>query len=375
MKKNISYFRLILIISIIFYYFSCDNSGNTDVNDNTSSIEFATAEIPGQKVTVNAGNTNFNMIYVNNQTSITFPYSPIYNSPSNSQKSTLTRKYFMGETHVTNALMAEVFQWAYNNGKFSTELTDHNGVDSTTAKYGDQQLINISISKINYNEGVFSVDTGFGNHPVVCVTWYGAVLFCNWLTEICDGNTNNIAYSGIDTDWFHDETSVDVDKTGYRLPASEEWEYGARYIGTTEPSAESLASEYIATGIRDGHVDLTPGYYWTPANYASGAIKNYSNETETREAGWYTGDTDMEGGDKLMPVALKKANQLGLYDMSGNVWEWSFTLDVGGLYRLWRGGSCWRNMYTENEMQVGLWYYNSPDYESNIMGFRLAKTQ
>ncbi|HAK47366.1 MAG TPA: hypothetical protein DCO79_15785, partial [Spirochaeta sp.] len=88
-----------------------------------------------------------------------------------------------------------------------------------------------------------------------------------------------------------------------------------------------MLTDYIATNFNDGHNYLTNGYYWTPADYASGAIRNYENETETRIVGWYQGDLDMGGSSTLMPVEQKNAGQLGLYDMSGNVWEWCFTVN------------------------------------------------
>jgi len=76
------------------------------------------------------------------------------------------------------------------------------------------------------------------------------------------------------------------------------------------------------------------------------------------------------GGDKLMPVAQKTANQLGLYDMSGNVWEWCFTASGSG--RVPRGGS-WS--YSALFMQVGFWRYSNPYDESSGIGFRFARTQ
>jgi formylglycine-generating enzyme required for sulfatase activity len=76
------------------------------------------------------------------------------------------------------------------------------------------------------------------------------------------------------------------------------------------------------------------------------------------------------GGDKLMPVAQKTANQLGLYDMSGNVWEWCFT--ASGSNRVIRGG-CWRN--SASNMQVGHWNDINPFSEFYSIGFRFARTQ
>jgi formylglycine-generating enzyme required for sulfatase activity len=320
------------------------------------------------------------MIYANDQASIIFPFSPSTGGePTDNTCATLTRKFFMSETEVTNALMVKVLQWAYDNDKFSTTVGDPNGLNSTTVKHGGKQLLDLSNGdmKISYNTETnkFSVTAGYEDHPVVCVTWYGVIMFCNWLTEMRDGNTANVVYTNIDTTWEHEETGIDDNKTGYRLPSSEEWEYAARYIGTTEPTEENLASEYVARGLREGHETLTEGYYWTPGNYASGAIKenNPFNLNETRLVGWCKGDPGMgEGGDKLMPVGLKRVNQLGLYDMSGNVWELCSNLVTEGNSRVKRGGS-WK--YDDQNMSVGVGYTESPTFCSNNIGFRFARTQ
>jgi formylglycine-generating enzyme required for sulfatase activity len=340
-----------------------DDGGYTATCDVTVVDMFDLADTPGDVVSVTAGLAGFDMIYANNQSSITFPMET-----NDSGTGTLTLKFFMAETEVTNALMVEVLQWAYDNGKFSTTVGDHNGLDSTTAKYGGQQLLDLDDAgiKINYGSGSFTVDAGFEDHPVVCVTWYGAIMFCNWLTEMTDGDTDNLVYSGIDTTWEDEETVEDPSKTGYRLPSSEEWEFAARYIGQTVPTIENLASEYVSQN-HNGDPSLTAGYYWTPGDYASGAEKDHANVTETREVAWYFG---MAGGDELKAVAGKVKNQLGIYDMSGNAYEWCFTaIDTD---RVWRGGG-WD--YAADEMQVGYLRDHHPHYEEFDLGFRIARTQ
>lgn len=335
---------------------------------------FTGATTVGEQGTITVGSQTVKMNYANNQANIIFPFVPInavHGLIDDNSAATLTRKFFMSETQVTNALMARVLQWAYNNGKFSTTVGYHNGLDSTTAKHGGQQLLDLDDAniKINYSSGSFTVYSGYKNHPVVCVTWYGAIMFCNWLTEMRDGNSKNVVYSGIDTDWDHNETVETAANTGYRLPSNQEWEYSARYIGTIEPTQGNLPTEYVAQNVRGGHSTLTSGYYWTPYYYVSGAIKSSANQTESRAVAWYTGDPLMNG-DKLMPVAQKIANQIGLRDMSGNAWEWCFTLDGPG--RVLRGGGFY---YSVDNALVGVWGSQTPDFLGYEVGFRFARTQ
>ena len=339
---------------------------------------FSDATTVGVEGTITLVSQTVKMNYANNRTSITFPFSPQPNHPVNNQDATLTRKFFMGQTQVTNALFAAVLQWAKDNGKIAETGGAHNEVSATTVKYGTQELIDLDYGatnmKVSYSTSThaFSVAGGYENHPVVLVSWYGAIMFCNWLTEMRDGNTNNAVYTGITASWIYTDTVENADRNGYRLPSSQEWEYAARYIGTTKPTAGNLYTQYIALIEHGGNGSLTNGYYWTPANYASGAIKDYSFETETRAVGWYTGDPGMGGADKLMPVAQKIANQVGLYDMSGNVWEWGVTHGAGSDTRVIRGGG-WN---TNNQcMQVGLWAAEYPYYEGNFVGFRFARTK
>jgi formylglycine-generating enzyme required for sulfatase activity len=274
--------------------------------------------------------------------------------------------------------MVEVLQWAYDNGKFSTTVDDHNGLDSSTVKYGEKELLDLDAGdphiKINYSGGNFTVDSGYENHPVVNVTLYGAIMFCNWLTEMRDGNTNNVVYKNIPTDGTWNDSnnynSNDDDESGYRLPSSEEWEYAARYIGTTEPTEGDLATEYVAKNVRDGDSSLTDGYYWTPRDYASGATADYNNSTASELVAVYDSSSTAE-------VKSKAYNALGLYDMSGNVWEWCFTTDTdNSLERVMRG-ACWftgAGSPVEN-LRLGFCSTSQPSISDNNLGFRFARTQ
>jgi sulfatase modifying factor 1 len=123
---------------------------------------------------------------------------------------------------------------------------------------------------------------GRGNRPVE-VTWSDAVAYCNWLSEK-EGLPP--CYSGKGK-----VTRCDFSANGYRLPTEAEWEYAAR--GGTK----------------------TRGY-------------TYAGSDNPDDVAWYA---DNSGG-QIHPVGQKQPNELGLYDMSGNIWEWCWDWYDGSYY-------------------------------------------
>jgi sulfatase modifying factor 1 len=139
----------------------------------------------------------------------------------------------------------------------------------------------------------------------------------------------------------------------YRLPTEAEWEYAARggSLGTGYKYAGSNSIDDVA---------------WYNAN--SKTANTFGDQKTTR------------------PVGQKKANELGLYDMSGNVYEWcsdwkgtypssAQTNPVGpssGSYRVIRGGS-WNDV--PQVCRVANRHSITPDYRSLNVGFRLARTR
>jgi formylglycine-generating enzyme required for sulfatase activity len=345
---------------------------------------FAGASTPGDTGTLTLGESGetLTMIYANDSSSISFP-----TRIADSGESTLTTRFWMAETEVTNAVMAEVLQWAYDNGRFSATVSDPNGLDTNTAKHGTQQLLDLDDShcRVDYDgAGSFSTESGYENNPVTNITWYGAVMFCNWLTEMRDGDTDNVVYVWTDNGdgegtasdgiWQDDETDENTTLNGYRLPSTDEWEYTARYRGSDTTNTVSGYSNP----------------YFTKGNSASGAYTYYNDESDVNPAngvvdnkdandqvavydkyydgGWVSKGTSDEA--EVKSLGAGSANALGLYDMSGNVWEWCFT--ESGSYRVSRGGS-WGG--TADNLLVGDWGdYYFPYGEYCVQGFRLCRT-
>jgi formylglycine-generating enzyme required for sulfatase activity len=193
--------------------------------------------------------------------------------------------------------------------------------------------------------------TNCGNHPLVNVKWYDAVEYANWISTrmdfqkvyLIDKNrrdpNNRNEYD--DLKWT---VTIKLDEKGYRLPTESEWEYAA----------------------------------------GGGSTKRtrYAGTNEGKELGVYAHYSENSGG-RTQVVGKKLPNNLGLCDMSGNVWEWCWdwygdytegpqenpfgTLD--GSVRVVRGGG-WGD-YSE-ECRVANRYWINPDYRYNFIGFRLV---
>lgn len=204
-------------------------------------------------------------------------------------------------------------------------------IDAGTFKRGEQQ---VTISKA-FLIGKYEVTQAqwravMGNNPakykgadrpVEQVSWHDAMAFCEKL--------NDYGYA----------------PRGYKfsLPTEAQWEFAARGGNKSK------------------------GY-------------EYSGSNDINEVAWY----DDNSGDKTHDVGTKKPNELGLYDMSGNVWEWCLDWRDGygdekevtdpqgpqsGSFRVIRGGS-WR--YSARYCRVAHRYNRGPDYRNFNLGFRLA---
>ena len=172
------------------------------------------------------------------------------------------------------------------------------------------------------------------NNPVEQVTWYEAVSFANKLSDK-EGLTRCYGGSGDSIRW-------DKSCNGYRLPTEAEWEYAARAGTTTE--------------------------------YAG------SDPSDTDEVAWNRDNA----GNQTHPVGQKKANAWGLYDMSGNVFEWvwdwygSYMSEVkdptgpsSGSKRVLRGGSWIKDAWFG---RVAFRITDTPGDTNSNVGFRLVRT-
>jgi hypothetical protein len=270
---------------------------------------------------------DFNMVYV--EGGIPFP-----TGTNDAGSNIVNDDYFIGETHVTCGL-----------------------VDAVKDEISNQSLPYVFTDTYRCGSHV----GGSVNQPVTMMNFYDAIVFTNALSAILDlepvyrvGGSGAIITNSNQTDAIDalTDSSIHQDYNGFRLPTRWEHEFAARYRG-------------------DDPTNTVSGYtspYFTKGNSASGATDAYTNALATQEVAWY--DVNSDGASK--EVKQKPPNTLGLYDMSGNAWQWQF--DLGGSGRVIRGGRWVNRAYY---MQIGGVSDRdgySPGLASVSFGFRLART-
>jgi formylglycine-generating enzyme required for sulfatase activity len=171
------------------------------------------------------------------------------------------------------------------------------------------------------------------NHPVTCISWNDAVAYTKWLSN----------------------------QTGkqYRLPTEAEWEYAAR-AGTE-----------------------TARYWGNDPDLACSYANVHDNTSKEKNGFSWTHHKCTDGYAKTAPSGSFEANKFGLFDMLGNLWEWScsqyedkyngkekvcFTKN-SNKYRVLRGGS-WNSYprYVRTAGRSG----PTPDFRSGYFGFRVV---
>jgi formylglycine-generating enzyme required for sulfatase activity len=112
---------------------------------------------------------------------------------------------------------------------------------------------------------------------------------------------------------------------------------------------------------------LPTEWEWEWAARSGSKTKFYWGKGDPKLYSWFKNNSEK----KTHPVGLKSPNSYGLFDMAGNVWEWtdSYRETTGG--KVLRGGS-WRNSI--NAMQSSKWITSLPIHRFHYVGFRCASS-
>ena len=236
-----------------------------------------------------------------------------------------TAAYEIMITDVTNAHYADFINAAFADGSIGFEGSNpvgyYPGDEFRGVKHEEEIAEGMYVlaklddlaARITFEGSVATPKTGYEHHPMTMVSWFGARAYCEYY--------------------------------GWRLPSEMEWEKAAR--GTDKrpyPWGEEIQREntnFYAS--RDPFEDMS------------------SFGSRTSPVGFYNG----QKYDQYQ--TLDSASPYGLYDMAGNVWQWTGDIYEGMHYRFMRGGS--KDTY---EMDLRVWVRNNatPTYVSPGVGFR-----
>lgn len=173
--------------------------------------------------------------------------------------------------------------------------------------------------------------------PVENVSWNDALYFCNRLSEICgktpvyklDGESDTFEWNYIPHVGNRIFSEIELtNANGFRLPTEEEWIYVAKGGSSNEDTI-------------------------------------YSGSSKIENVAWFK-----RNAVKTKDVATKKDNSLGIFDMTGNVWEWCFDVsDKDGYARIAHGGS-WS--YDQRYCKISDRYIRNPHQRFDCLGIRLV---
>ena len=212
----------------------------------------------------------------------------------------------MGEKDPQRVEVKDFWMGKYpvTNRQYLAFMLDYESDKVKAGSYAGQEMLESNRWGLQKENGRWKVAEAYEQHPIIGVSWYGAVTYCEWLSEQTEQH--------------------------YRLPSEAEWEYAARGGG------------------------LSKGFI-------------YAGSNNLKEVGWYEKNSHYE----TKAVGLKMENELGLYDMSGNVDEWcSDVRTIDEEERVVRGGS-WNDY--DDFCRVSYRFRYIARFWDDDLGFRVSR--
>ena len=269
---------------------------------------------------------------------------------SNIPPASADETYTVGGISFTMKGIAAVTNGKVGHSDYSSNNAEHT-VSLTAYRIGETEVTQELWQAVMGNNPSNFKDA---KNPVEQVNWYHCIAFCNELTKKVAGLGESECLYYSDAGYTNVYTKEDagakkevylytaMNKKGFRLPTEAEW-------------------EWAAMGGKD--------YKWPGTNVESELV-NYA---------WYGANSS----GKTHEVKQKQPNGYGLYDMSGNVWEWcwdrygtllnplpeDYSGASSGGYRVFRGGSWFRDAVYASRAYRG---NDDPDGSDDILGFRLV---
>ena len=277
-----SFFSSVFLVMFSLLAVNCDEDDPTHANTFTGE----TVEIPGDTFIMGSPETELNR------------------KPDESQREITLSSFRMSKYEITNSEFA-AFLTAEKVDRYGRHPKDDKQI-------GTLVKLNTSCG-VWYDNNQWVTVTGYENHPVVDVTWSGALAFAFWV--------------------------------GGRLPMESEWEYACRGNTTT------------AFNTGECITDAQGNYLWDhPYNTCSNANSAAPNKT--------------------LAIGSYPANAFGLHDMHGNVWEWCIDSYGGnpGL-RVLRGGSWYEEAWvcrSANRHSVSSGSWTAHGLNIPNVGFRIV---
>ena len=153
-----------------------------------------------------------------------------------------------------------------------------------------------------------------------------------------------------------DNPYIKDEADGYRLPSLSEWEFVARLNKT-------FGSVTVKIGNQTWH--------FLPHDYASGAKDRYTNIEELKKVAWFEGNSQLNEKEQTHEVGTLQANDVGCFDMSGNVYEVVEDWSVKRVSRFIKGGS-----FSAGNISQAIGIYSGINIEDSLrgVGFRLSRT-